>query len=109
MQEFFAKLFIKNRLSFNSTNSPLLKQIIYEIHKYPSYMSYSSKQIRIKDLKKLKENCVKQTNMNLEIGLRSKGIIILDGWTNLDDHFLINILIVCSKKEYYRKLVDCGA
>ena len=109
IHELFAKLFISNGWSFNSANNPLLRQVIKEIQKCPTYTYPSEKRMRNRDLVKIKAQCQVETEAAMKIGLITKGTITSDGWTNVLGRPLMNILVICLKGEFYRKSIDCGS
>ena len=80
--------------------------MIKEIQKYPTYTFSSEKCMRNQDLVKIKAQCQVEMEVTIKIGLITKDTIISDGWTNILDQPLINILMVCLKKDFYHKSID---
>ena len=108
-EDAIAKFFFANGISFNATRSPQYKEMMVKIYASgPSFQPPGYNKLRTT----LLDRGVSKMQGVME-GLRKSWVdygcsIVMDGWTNIQQRPLLNIIVTSPSGPYFLKAIDCS-
>jgi len=104
-----AKLFYAHALPFHLARSPYLRAAFEEVRLAgPSYVLPGETRLRTSLLEKQYTRCSLMMQELKATWVRSGCSIIMDGWTDIRQRPLINIMVSCSEGPYFLRAIDCS-
>lgn len=103
------RLFYAHALPFHLARSPYLRAAFEEVRLAgPSYVLPGETRLRTSILEKQYSRCSLMMQEMKATWVRSGCSIIMDGWTDIRQRPLINIMVSCSEGPYFLRAVDCS-